>query len=592
MPSSPAALAGKGALPPGLASLFPDPSKLNPEEYNLLQFYEKQLKAAAAAQQKAAAAATGSSSGAAATAGTASPALSTNSTSSTPSKDGGTSGSSKKESKENSKERQKVCKPPPETKRPPSLMQTPCAFVQTSTIYTNPLTEITKLKAAAGKSGSQTTPLIPGMPPSAGVGDALDLSSASLARNRTPANSFSQFKSEADYKREAAAAAAAAAAVAGGAMNLAPTLDLSLKRDAPKHEVKASPFSAEALLSRPSPKPPQQQPQVPPSQQSLPLHFPPTSSATSAPATTRHDLVKIAPMAALTAAATGKSPAGRSPFMQGNEKPPSSSKASPWHTPVPPTTSGASLAALGLGLGFGHKDQAGKPAIPVSPVVREDKNRAPDPAIQFGGLLGASSSGGITPPVSVPSSTSQALAAAAAAAAANPYLALMSNPKAGVPGAGPAAAAAAASGAGYPGGAASALMDPATSAYYAALYSQMYGGAAAGLSPYAAGLGALGAAAPPRHASTPPGAASAAPPPPPSAIGGGSGSAAAAAAALAGLDPLQASALQAMLARSTGAPPPPGSGSGNPYAAAAAAAGYPGIPGFSYPGFPPPRKDP
>ena len=34
-----------------------------------------------------------------------------------------------------------------------------------------------------------------------------------------------------------------------------PMLDLSLKRDPSKQEVKASPFSAEALLSRPSPKP-------------------------------------------------------------------------------------------------------------------------------------------------------------------------------------------------------------------------------------------------------------------------------------------------------------------------------------------------
>ena len=34
-----------------------------------------------------------------------------------------------------------------------------------------------------------------------------------------------------------------------------PMLDLSLKRDPTKQEVKASPFSAEALLSRPSPKP-------------------------------------------------------------------------------------------------------------------------------------------------------------------------------------------------------------------------------------------------------------------------------------------------------------------------------------------------
>ena len=41
----------------------------------------------------------------------------------------------------------------------------------------------------------------------------------------------------------------------GPASSATPMLDLSLKRDPSKQEVKASPFSAEALLSRPSPKP-------------------------------------------------------------------------------------------------------------------------------------------------------------------------------------------------------------------------------------------------------------------------------------------------------------------------------------------------
>ena len=77
-------------------------------------------------------------------------------------------------------------------------------------------------------------------------------------------------------------------------------------------------------------------------------------------------------------------------------------------------------------------------------------------------------------------------------------------------------------------------MDPATSAYYAALYSQqMYG--AAGLSPYAAAAG-LGALGPQRTA---------APPPPPAPPGGSS---AAAAAALAGLDPLQVRSLGGVIA--------------------------------------------
>ena len=41
----------------------------------------------------------------------------------------------------------------------------------------------------------------------------------------------------------------------GSSSSMTPMLDLSLKRDPTKQELKASPFSAEALLSRPSPKP-------------------------------------------------------------------------------------------------------------------------------------------------------------------------------------------------------------------------------------------------------------------------------------------------------------------------------------------------
>ena len=69
-------------IPPALASLFADPSKLGPAEYSLLQFYEKQLKAATEAQKKATAAAAASS-GAGGRGATASPAASsTNSTAS------------------------------------------------------------------------------------------------------------------------------------------------------------------------------------------------------------------------------------------------------------------------------------------------------------------------------------------------------------------------------------------------------------------------------------------------------------------------------------------------------------------------------
>jgi len=151
----------------------------------------------------------------------------------------------------------------------------------------------------------------------------------------------------------------------------------------------------------------------------------------------------------------------------------------------------------------------------------------------------------------------------AAAAAANPYFALMSMGGASMQQMQQMQASAALpkSMSGFP----PHLMDPATSAYYAALYSQqMYG-----LSPY---MG-LGANLRPNMQS-------------PSSSSSSAAAAAAMAAAAAGLDPLQASALQAMLSRGGGATPSPTSAYG---------AGFPGglsgIPG--YPPYPPQsgRKD-
>ena len=55
------------------------------------------------------------------------------------------------------KDRSKVCKPPPDTKRPPSLMQTPCAFKQTTSIYTNPLAELTKAREAAAANSASSS---------------------------------------------------------------------------------------------------------------------------------------------------------------------------------------------------------------------------------------------------------------------------------------------------------------------------------------------------------------------------------------------------------------------------------------------------
>ena len=50
-------------------------------------------------------------------------------------------------------DRSKVTKPPADNKRPPSLMQTACAYTQTGSIYTDPRAEVTK---AAEKSKAAT----------------------------------------------------------------------------------------------------------------------------------------------------------------------------------------------------------------------------------------------------------------------------------------------------------------------------------------------------------------------------------------------------------------------------------------------------
>ncbi len=254
-------------------------------------------------------------------------------------------------------------------------------------------------------------------------------------------------------------------------------------------------------------------------------------------------------------------------------------RSSPFGSSQSPMSSGADKARSSPWHMHSSQVPQQKPAIPVSPVVRESDQSKKDPsgfssfqsALLGLGYPAITTSSGLQLPMSLPQSSysmspsSNSLAASqqslAAAAAANPYLALMSM--SGVGGMPPLPGAP-----GHPkslGGFTPHLMDPATSAYYAALYSQqMYG-----LSPY---LG-LGSGLRPGMGS--PGASS----------NNSSATAAAMAAAAAGLDPLQASALQAMLSRGSGAAPSPSSAfsSGFP-------GGLAGIPG--YPPFPPHgRKD-
>jgi hypothetical protein len=132
-----AAAAGLSNFP-----LSQDLSKLGPEGYaQLLQLYEKHLKSTAAA-----------SAVAPTTAPTPPSALKAPTI--------GINGSKKETAaapvalSARDKDRQKVSKPPPDTKRPPRLIQTPCAFVQTSHFYTNPMVELTKAKEAVAAASA------------------------------------------------------------------------------------------------------------------------------------------------------------------------------------------------------------------------------------------------------------------------------------------------------------------------------------------------------------------------------------------------------------------------------------------------------
>ena len=326
----------------------------------------------------------------------------------------------------------------------------------------------------------------------------------------------------------------------GSSSSATPSLDLTLKSSS-KHEVKVSPFSAEALLSKSS------------SSSSTNFHRPSEPSRMAAPPPKTATPPRTSPYPHASRASPLFSPSA-SQSSGGVDK----SRSSPWHTPVNATSSSRP---------HGTSGSSAKPAIPVSPVVREDKNK--DLSFQAALLgLGAGSSASM-PPVSLPLPPTT-YGSLQASLAANPYLAMAA---AGLPKTSTsAAAAAAASSAAFP----SPMMDP-TSAYYAALYSQSLYGLS---NPYAAAAGMRLPGMPP---STP-----AAPPPPPNPA-----AAAASANAAASMDLL---ALQAMMSRGSSSSAA-AAAAANPYAAAAAAGYPPGLSGlFGLPGYPPGapsgRKDP
>jgi hypothetical protein len=560
-----AAAAGLSNFP-----LSQDLSKLGPDSYaQLIQLYEKHLKSA-----------TGPATPPTPPSAVKAPASTVNGSSKKDAAGAASAAAAAPSAKD--KDRQKVSKPPPETKRPPRLMQTPCAFVQTNHIYTNPMIELTKAKEAVAAAAAATAARDK-LPVGAGTIETpttrtlttsiLDLSS----QRRTPKpESQSPAPGLLNLKKESALLAnphssASTVNLMGPSMkreNAAMSHPLSFSGSASvlKHELKSSPFSAESLLSKSSSS---------------------TPSKTSAGFGLQHsmsDLVKLsgdrgkqdsrlspaAPLASMASLPRSSPAPGSSPFASSHSPlstGPDKSRSSPWHVPVS-QTSGGSVGQ--------------KPAIPVSPVIRESDAAKKDSLSSFqSALLGLSaypstttSGGGATPlsmslpPTSFPSlspsaaSLSAAQQSFAAAAAANPYLALMSM-GGGLP---PSSSASSAMSKSLAASFSPHLMDPATSAYYAALYSQqMYG-----LSPYM-GLGA--------------GIRPGMPSPSPSPGSSQAAASALAAAAAAGLDPLQASALQAMLSRGSGSAASPTS----PFP------GFPaGLTGFpGYPSFPPQsgRKD-
>lgn len=528
----PANKSSSGSVPSNakMSSLFSpfglgDPSKLGPEALKLLQMFDSTLKAAVGGPAQAGGQSTPTKSASSPKPRNAS---------------GSSTASSPSLQSAKDRDRSKITRLPADAKRPPDLPGHHAPFAQTSNIYTNPYADLDKAKELSLTSNSAE--------------GALDLSSnqrkrpaasGGLQQPPPPPMNFGL-----NLKKESALKAPQAAPLAA---------------QVKKNEVKVSPFSAEALLSKSSSSSTMGRP--PPSMQSA-LQRPSSGKRDSTP-----------PRCTLASVMFSPASAGVSSGLGSDNK--SIRTSSPWHTPV--TSNTRSSASVG-GTHVTSSGVGSKPAIPVSPVVREDKNKA-DLSFQAA-LLGLGN------PSASSTSTTSALAAAAAAAApagqppvslplpptsfgsfsANPYLALAAASGAGTKTTSAAAsfqAAAAASPFG---------MDP-TAAYYAALYSQsLYG-----MSPYAAAgmrLPGLPPAPPPHQSAPPPGAN--------------------AASAAHGMDLM---ALHAMMNRSSAAAANPAAAAAaaaaaasNPYAAAAAAAGYP--PGLSgllgYPGFPPSsgRKDP
>ena len=196
-----------------------DPAKIGQDGYNLLKYYEQQLKAL---QQ-----------------GTSSPKLN------------GLKEPSPTKKETKSKEKSKVSKPPPDTKRPPRLIQTPSPYSQTSSIYGSPKSELQKAKDVASKSsGGQSSN-------TSKTESVLDLSSTSKVEYKAPPPPPPLLQQNFNKQPESEGILNLSRSEKSSTPNVNSefTVDLSVRRNnvtPQKAEVKSSPFSAEALLSKPN----------------------------------------------------------------------------------------------------------------------------------------------------------------------------------------------------------------------------------------------------------------------------------------------------------------------------------------------------
>ena len=368
-PSSKQAQAAMSSLFSPFAALGTDPSKLGPEAMKLLQMFDSTLKAAV-----------GAATTSTPTSAPHKPASSASSSSSPkPRNASGTSSATSSPSLQSAKERDrhKITRLPADAKRPPNLQgHSPCAFAQTSNIYRDPYADLTKAKELT--TSSNTNPAASG---SASDG-ALDLTSHSVSRpsSRLPpphlpappslsGGGNSSHAQGINLKRDSALKATPPIS-----NHLPGMMDLSSTRKT--EPVKVSPFSTEALLSKssvlPSPRPPSRQPQnfmLPASKKTEEAARAPTPTAQRGPTPTgRGPTPTPAPKASPAASNNYARQPMFSPQTSTGSGTSDKSRASPWHTPVnsasvkPVNTSATSAAS--------------KPAIPVSPVVREDKNKS------------------------------------------------------------------------------------------------------------------------------------------------------------------------------------------------------------------------